>query len=98
MKFCANCGKELSDEATMCPHCCYIVSSTTQPTQKPTVEEPKASTGLVVLSVFLPIVGLILAIVKWRDTPRSAKKYLIAALIGWSVSFLLNILCIILGL
>ena len=93
MKFCPNCGKQIDDDAVMCLNCCYVIpsgnTSMQNDTQKPT-EEVKASTGLVILSVFIPLVGIILGIIKWKETPKAAKTYLTAGLIAWAVSFLLT--------
>lgn len=93
VKYCTNCGKEIDDDAVMCLNCCYVVPSSNTPVQEaiqePVFEEVKASTGLVVLSILFPIVGLILSIIKWKETPKAAKTYLTAALIAWGVSLLI---------
>ena len=95
MRFCPNCGKEIDEDAVMCLNCCYVIPSADvsipEPMQKP-VEEVKASTGLVVLSIIIPIVGVVLGIVKRKETPKAAKTYLTVGVIAWAVSFLLNMI------
>ena len=93
MRFCPNCGKQIEDDAVMCLNCCYVIpsgnTSIQNDTQKP-AEEVKASIGLVILSVFIPLVGIILGIIKWKETPKAAKTYLTAGVIAWGLSFLLG--------
>lgn len=53
MKYCNNCGKEVLDNAIICPFCGCAVASKN-------VEVDKPSTGLNILSFLIPLVGLIL--------------------------------------
>ncbi|MBQ9985975.1 MAG: zinc ribbon domain-containing protein [Oscillospiraceae bacterium] len=80
MKFCSNCGKEISDAAAICINCGAEVKPETE-----TVD--KANTALVVVSVLFPIVGLILGAVQRKTSPNAAKTYATAAIIAWAVSF-----------
>jgi uncharacterized membrane protein YvbJ len=88
MKYCAKCGKELFDEAVICPGC----GCPTGPMPAPRVTQntpPKAQpdrTGLALLFAFLiPIVGLIMGIIGLNNTtdPKLQGKY--KAAIGWSI-------------
>ena len=55
MKFCSKCGKEMVDEAIVCPNCgCAVVAPAN------TAVDDAPSTGYAVLGFFIPIVGLIL--------------------------------------
>lgn len=56
------------------------------------VEEDKANVGLVILSVFIPIVGIVLWAIKKKETPKAAKSYGLSSLITMIVYF---VLCII---
>ncbi len=81
MKFCSKCGKEIHDEAVVCPNCGCSVSNT------PVANENDApSTGYAVLGFFLPIVGLILYLIFKEKTPLKAKSAGKGALIGVIVS------------
>lgn len=51
--------------------------------------EYKANVGMVILSVLIPIAGLILAIVNWSKSPKAARTYLVAGIISWVVSFII---------
>ena len=54
MKYCSQCGKELVDEAVVCPNCgCAVQAPVSQ-------QEDKPSTGLNILAFLFPLVGLIL--------------------------------------
>ena len=87
MKFCTKCGKELYDEAVICPECGCSVS------QKPEKlgEEDKVDVGFVILSVFIPLFGIIWWAVKAKETPKAARACGIAAIISWVASFVFTI-------
>lgn len=83
MKFCSHCGKEIMEKAVICPGCgCQIEES----------EADRANPGLIVLSILIPIVGIIMSIVSWNKTPHAAKTYLKTALITISVRVIFWIL------
>lgn len=83
--FCKNCGKEIDDNAYVCPNCGVKVAK----------EEPVpvanndtgAKVGWGILSYLIPLVGLILFCVWKNERPAVAKVCGICAL----VSFILNI-------
>ena len=87
MKFCQHCGKEILDEAVVCPACGCSVSATNN-TQATEVDE-SVSAGLVVLAVLIPLFGIIYWPVKAKTRPRCAKACGIAAIISWAVYFIL---------
>lgn len=69
MKYCPKCGKELFDEAVVCPGCGCAQSNTTVQTQA-----DSSSFGYALLGFCIPIVGLILWLI-WKDsTPQRAKS------------------------
>ncbi len=65
MKFCGKCGKEILDEAVICPHCGCNVTNPAQSAQpaEPITERQKASTSSIVLGIIGIVCGLLLAIV-----------------------------------
>ena len=99
MKYCTKCGNELADEAVFCGKC--GASFTNQPVQQqpfqPSItpmntKVDKAGVGFIILSILIPIAGIILWAVKRKETPQAAKVYLICGIVAWAVSFLLTML------
>lgn len=85
MKFCSHCGKEIMDAAVICPHCgCSVGAVSSEP------DVP--STGLNILSLLFPLVGLILYLVYQEKTPNKAKAIGKFALIGVGVAVALSVL------
>lgn len=66
-----------------------------QPTPSPVVEQ-KANVWLVILSVLIPIAGLIIFLVKKDDDKKTAKASGIAALISFGFSILITIISVVL--
>ena len=91
MKFCSKCGKELMDEAVVCPGCGCSQGNTP-------VANDSSSFGWALLGFCIPIVGLILYLV-WKDqTPLKAKSAGKGALTSVIVSVVFYIIyAIILG-
>jgi uncharacterized membrane protein YvbJ len=103
--FCNNCGQSVAEpqapQPTYTPPKTETVGSTSyippssQPGyasvgyQKPAQEQ--ASTGLIILSFIIPLVGIILAIVKASNGQnQAAKAYGIAAVVAIVLGFFLN--------
>ncbi len=80
-KYCSTCGKEIHENAVVCPHCGCQVSPAYDDTP---------SMGLNILSLLIPIVGLVLFCVNYSNKPVSAKSYGLWALIGVVASFVLT--------
>ena len=86
MKFCSKCGKELVDEAVVCPNCgCAVVA----PTVPQAVTGDKVSIGLCVLAALIPLFGVIYWPVKHKVTPKKAMACGIVGIVSWLVSFLI---------
>ena len=91
MKFCSKCGKEILEEAVVCPNCGCAVSNTTTPTTS-FAPQDEVSVGLVILSVIIPLFGIIYWPVKHKETPKKAKACGIAGIISWVVSFIFSMI------
>ena len=85
-----NCGAEISKEAYICPKCGVKV-------KKEENIEDKPSVGLNILSLFFPIVGLILYFTWKNQTPKKAKSVLTYCLIGWGIEIFFNIIIATIG-
>ncbi len=86
VKYCPHCGNQCDPNAIMCVKC---GSPFVQPT--PTYND-KPSTGLKILSFFIPIAGLILYLTGNKEHPNSSKSYGKMALIGFIIHFVLLLL------
>ena len=84
MKYCQNCGAEVNEGAIVCLKCGCAVNEIM--TSK--IDE-SVSVGLVILSVFIPLFGIIYWPVKAATRPNCAKACGIASLISWLIGFLL---------
>ena len=89
MAFCKNCGKEIDNNANVCPNCGV--------SQTPTVVDNGGFLwGL--LGCCIPIVGLILFLV-WKDTkPKTAKAAGIGALVSVILIVVYYVAIIMLGI
>ena len=86
MKFCSKCGKEILDEAIVCPNCGCAVAN--PPASNP-VAGDEVSVGLCVLSALIPLFGMIYWPVKHKETPKKAMACGITGIVSWAVSFML---------
>ncbi len=86
--YCKTCGKEVNDNAEICPHCgCRLKGVSVR-------EEDAKSVGFGVLGFFFPLIGLILYLV-WKDQyPLRAKSTGKGALIGVIVEVAIYIIVI----
>ncbi len=92
MAFCKNCGKEIDDNAVVCPHCGVIQK---EELVQNTVDNGGFLWGL--LGCCIPIVGLILFLV-WRDTkPKTSRAAGIGALVGVICVAIYYIVIIVIG-
>ena len=100
--FCPTCGKEINDNAVICPNCgCPTNNQPPQQAVAPATsapmlengEKPGMATAALVCAFLVPIVGLILGIagaVKYQT--KSLKNRCIAAIpisiVVWALSFI----------
>ena len=91
MKFCSKCGKEINNEAVICPHCGCAVETA----QKKPGSTDEVNAGLVILSVLFPIFGIIYWAVVHKETPKKGKACGVAALITWGVTMLIYIIFVL---
>ena len=92
MAFFKNCGKEIDDNAVVCPHCGVIQK---EELVQNTVDNGGFLWGL--LGCCIPIVGLILFLV-WRDTkPKTSRAAGIGALVGVICVAIYYIVIIVIG-
>lgn len=88
--FCQKCGKEILDEAVVCVHCGCAVNNKAV---KKASGDDTLNIGLAILSVLIPLFGVIYGAVKYKELPNSAPKY-IACGIGGFVLNLLILFCL----
>ena len=66
MKYCSKCGKQIMDEAVICPGCGCAVEGATNPVvaaNNAQGESSSLATSAIVFAILMPIVGLILGII-----------------------------------
>lgn len=85
--YCENCGAEIAKEAYVCPKCGVKVNRNESNVE----DKPNMALNIVSL-LLLPILGVILYFVWRKDTPIRAKSVLTYGLIGWGISFALNLI------
>lgn len=90
MAFCKNCGRQIDDNAVICPACGVAQSNASAP-----VDNGGFGWGL--LGCCIPLVGLILFLV-WKDTkPNTAKAAGIGALVSVGISVVFYLIGIVAG-
>ena len=90
MKYCSKCGKEIFDEAVICPNCGCATAPANAVAASPAGDAP--NTGFAVLGFFIPLVGLILYLMNKDTMPLKAKSAGKGALIGFCVSLVFSII------
>lgn len=86
MKYCTHCGREILDEAVICPGCGCAVESTTKMPQ----ESSNTANSAILLAILFPIIGLVLGIVGTCNykTPKYKTRCIIAiplSIFAWIV-------------
>ena len=83
MKYCSKCGKEMIDEAIVCPNCgCAVV-------EPKNMLEDKADVGLCILAALIPLFGIIYWPVKHKESPKKAQACGITAIVSWVIYIIL---------
>ena len=76
MEYCKKCGKELEEGNFVCPNCGNDADA--------------VNIGLMILSILIPIAGIILGIINLtKGKKKSGTSYLVAGIIAWVVGILL---------
>lgn len=90
--YCKTCGKEIHDEAVVCPGCGCATGERGFPKN-----DDASSLGYAVLGFFIPVVGLILWLLWKAEYPLRAKSAGKGALISVIVSVVIWLLYIVLA-
>lgn len=81
--YCRNCGNELKDSDKFCDNCGASRFGTNNDSQKNSFKVQSETQGdlfiYVALSLFLPVIGLILSIITKEEKPKAAKAGLIVS-------------------
>ena len=85
MKFCSKCGKEIVDEAIVCPNCGCAVTDSSANKQ---IYNDEVSIGLCILAALIPLFGIIYWPVKHKETPKRAQACGITAIVAWVIYIL----------
>ncbi len=86
--FCKNCGKEIRDNAYVCPNCGVKVT-------KDDGNDSGSKVGWGILSFLIPVVGLILFCVWKKEKPAVAKVCGICALVSFIINVIVTILYVV---
>ena len=81
MKYCQKCGSTVAEGTVTCTNCGCMVA-----------DEDKVNVGLIILSILIPIAGVILWPVKHKKTPKAARIYGLTGITAWAVSFVLSMM------
>ena len=87
--FCANCGKEIDDNAYVCINCGVAVANTKPP------GKDSPSFFYSVMGFFFPVIGLILCLVFENSKPLTAKAFRNGAIWGFVLHCVLVALVVI---
>ena len=77
MKYCIHCGKEIKDEAVVCPSCGCSVKET----KEQDYNESKAGIG-VLCAIFLTFIGLIIGLIIYPSGTNARRTFLK----GWGIT------------
>lgn len=80
MKFCQHCGKQLLDEAVICPVAVAAVPAAAN------AAADEVNIGFVILSVLIPLFGLIYWAINAKTYPKRARACGIAAIIAFALA------------
>lgn len=93
--YCKNCGKEINDKAVVCVHCGVATGVPVNGGQMNYADEP-ASSGLIVLSVLFPLIGIIMGLVYNSNGKKKAgNTYIKAALISFGICMFIYVFSMI---
>ena len=96
MKFCTHCGKEIMDEAVICPGCgCSVQMENSK--QENDVDQ-SVSMGLVIWALLFPPFGFIYFFVSLKTRPICAVACVAAAFASWYMGIFSFVLGCIAGI
>jgi len=70
MRYCEKCGKELLDEAVICPHCNFNLNAVSETAPVPTIKKPQINKWWIILGAAVLLVAFIVAVL---FMPRNLK-------------------------
>lgn len=88
---CPRCGEENFSTDYFCRKCGLILANPEYQISNSSTEDTdyeKIDYGLMIVCFFVPIVGFVLAIIRWQQQPKTAKRALLAAVAGIIISIL----------
>lgn len=85
--YCSHCGIKIEDNSTICPHC--------QNEQNSMKQNDTGILGYGILSILVPIAGLIFYLIWKEERPKTAKVSLICAIISFVFQIVLILLFIL---
>lgn len=89
MKYCTHCGKPLDPKAVICPNCGVPVNGSNKVPTKNNSQE--FAWGWFVLSLFIPLIGVILYFVWQKKQPSKAKASIEGAIVGIILVFVIPV-------
>lgn len=81
-KYCSHCGKEIQEEAVICPHCGCAVEGKGYAFSN---ERDETTTGLKIACFLIPLAGLIIYLTSHDRTPKKANDAGKFALFGLGI-------------
>lgn len=88
MKYCQKCGAEINENAVVCVKC----GCSTNPSNQLAEVDDTISIGLVILSLIIPLFGIIYWPVKAKSRPKCAMTCGITGIASWIVGFLFTMI------
>ena len=94
--YCRNCGKEIDNNAYVCPHCgVKVVDDEAQRRDENADADNGSKVGWGILSFLIPLVGLILFIMWRSERPKTAKICGICALVSFALGVFFSMLSVV---
>ncbi len=87
-KYCSRCGNQCDPKAVICVKCGFQFPQA-YPQYSPANDKPSGLLKLI--SFFVPLVGLILYLINYKESPASAKAYGKMAIIGFIIGVVLYV-------